>query len=276
MIIYGYIIFILIGLIIGSFLNVIIYRLPEMMKYEWHLESCDILNIKATYNEQRITLATPRSYCPQCKTPLKIWHNIPLLSFLILRGKCGHCQAKIPLQYPIIELLAALLAAVVFWRFQFSWAGGCALIFSWGLIAASAIDIKEHFIPDTITYPILWLGLLANAFSVYTTPQLAIIGAIAGYLLFWSIAKLFLLIRKKEGLGHGDFKLLAMFAAWLGIGSIINIVLISSIIGILVSCVLLASKKLNFSSQIPFGPFLALGGWCTMIFGSFITNAIIR
>lgn len=276
MIIFGYVIFILLGLIIGSFLNVIIYRLPRMMKYEWHLESRDILGITTAYDEERVTLSTPRSHCPQCKTPLKIWHNIPLFSFFILGGKCGHCSAKISWQYPIVEILSALLAAVVFWRFQFSWAAGCALIFSWGLIATSAIDIKEKFIPDSITYALLWLGLLANAFSVYTSLKSAVLGAIVAYLLFWSIAKLFLVVRKKEGLGYGDFKLLAMLASWLGIGAIINIILISSIVGIVISCGLLLNKKLNFSTQIPFGPFLALGGWCTMIFGAFITNAIIQ
>ncbi len=276
MTIFGYIIFILLGLIIGSFLNVVIYRLPRMMKHEWHLESCDILGIKTEYDEERVTLSTPRSHCTQCNTPLKIWHNIPLLSFFMLSGKCGYCGTKISWQYPIIEALSAIVAAVIFWRFQFSWAMGCALIFSWGLIATSAIDIKEKFIPDSITYSLLWLGLLANAFSVYTTPKSAILGAIVAYLFFWSIAKLFLIIRKKEGLGYGDFKLLAMLACWLGIGAIINIILISSIVGIVVSCALLLNKKLNFSTQIPFGPFLALGGWCTMVFGSFITNAIIQ
>lgn len=271
---FGYIIFILLGLIIGSFLNVVIYRLPLMMKRDWHQQSCEILGQEATFTEDNVNLCKPNSHCTTCKTPLKVWHNIPLLSFLLLGGKCGHCGAKISWQYPLVEILAAAAAALCFWRFGYGWAMGCAFVLSWGLITISVIDLHEQFIPDTITLSLLWLGLLANSFSLYTSPSLAILGAIIGYFIFWAIAKLFLLIRKKEGLGHGDFKLLAMLAAWMGINAIINIVLIASITGILVSCIFLLRKKLDISSTIPFGPFLAVAGWCTLIFGPFITHAI--
>ena len=275
MIALGYILFIVLGLIIGSFLNVVIYRLPLMMKREWHLQSCDILEQEATLGDDPVNLCTPNSHCTACKTPLKIWHNIPLLSFILLGGKCQQCRAKISWQYPIIELLSGAVAAVCFWRFGYSYAFGGAVILSWGLIAISGIDVKEQFIPDGITLSLLWLGLLANAYSIYTDPCSAILGAIIGYLIFWSIAKLFLLIRKKEGLGYGDFKLLAMLAAWMGVVSIINIILIASVTGLIVSCVFLVRKKLQVSSTIPFGPFLAFAGWLTLIFGSFITQAIL-
>lgn len=276
MIIFGFVITILLGLIIGSFLNVVIYRLPIMMKREWHLQSCDILGHTSTWNHAEISLITPNSHCPQCQTPIKPWHNIPVISYLLLGGRCKQCSAKISCRYLIIELLTGLASGITFWRFGYTWQMGLLLVLSWGLIAASAIDIAEHFIPDTITLSLLWLGLLANVFFVFTSPGNAILGALIGYLLFWCIAKLFYLIRKKEGLGHGDFKLLALFGGWIGMWPILNIVIFSSILGIIVSLGFIFSKKINFSSQIPFGPFLALGGWCTIVFGDFITNAILR
>lgn len=241
----------LFGLIIGSFLNVVIYRLPIMMQHDTSLNLC-----------------LPRSHCPICRTPVKIKHNIPLISFLFLKGRCYHCHIPISYRYPTIELLSAVLAAACFWRFGMSYAMLGALIFSWGLLVASSIDIAEYFIPDIITLPLLWIGLVANAFSLYTSPTSAILGAVVGYLLFWSIAKLFFIIRKKEGLGYGDFKLLAMLAAWLGIESIVNIILLASISGLLISLLFMYNKKLTVSDHIPFGPFLAIAGWYTLMFGS--------
>ena len=276
MIIFGFIIVILLGFIIGSFLNVVIYRMPIMMKREWHTQSCEILGQANSWDQADISLITPNSHCPHCKTPIKPWHNIPVLSYLLLGGCCKHCSAKISYRYLIIELLTGLVSGITFWRFGYTWQMGLVLILGWGLIAASAIDIAEQFIPDVITLSLLWLGLLANVFFAFISPGNAILGAIIGYLLFWCIAKLFYLIRKKEGLGYGDFKLLALFGAWIGMWPILNIVILSSILGILISIGFIFSKKLNFSSQIPFGPFLALGGWCTIVFGDFITNAILR
>lgn len=243
----------LLGLIIGSFLNVVIYRLPIMMQQDTSLNLC-----------------LPRSHCPTCHNLIKIRHNIPLISFLFLKGRCHYCHTHISYRYPVIELLSALLAAACFWRFGMSYAMLGALIFSWSLLVASSIDIAEYFIPDIITLPLLWLGLVANAFSLYTSPSSAILGAVVSYLLFWSIAKLFLLMRKKEGLGYGDFKLLAMLAAWLGIASIVSIILLASLSGLLMSLLLMYNKKIKVSDQIPFGPFLAIAGWYTLMFGSIV------
>ena len=260
----SYLLITLLGLIIGSFLNVVIYRLPIMMKREWDPNT----------TEPSLDLCAPRSQCPHCHTPLSIRHNIPLLGFILLKGRCYHCHESISWRYPLIELTSALLAVICFWRFGISYAMVGALIFSWGLLTASAIDIAEKFIPDNITLPLLWLGLIANAFSCYTSPTSAILGAAIAYLLFWSIAKLFFIIRKKEGLGYGDFKLLAMLAAWLGMESITSIILLASISGIMISVALMLSKKLKPADQIPFGPFLALAGWYTMMFGSVVAHLL--
>jgi leader peptidase (prepilin peptidase)/N-methyltransferase len=276
MITFGYIAVILLGLIIGSFLNVVIYRLPLMMKREWHMQSCEILNQDIAWNEADISLAKPNSFCPQCKQPIKPWNNIPVLSFLLLRGRCQNCHNSIPWRYPFIEILSAVAAALCFWRFGYTWNMACLLVLSWGLIAASVIDTNEQFIPDIITIPLLWLGLLANTFFLFVPPQNAILGAIIGYLFFWCIAKLFYLVRGKEGLGYGDFKLIALFGAWIGLWPLLNIIIMSCILGIIVGVAFMAYKKINLGSQIPFGPFLALAGWCTIVFGDFITNAIIR
>lgn len=266
----SYILLIILGLIIGSFINMLVYRLPIMTKRDWHIQCAEFLKQDSQPAEPNINLCYPRSHCPQCGQALKVWHNIPLLSFLLLKGRCGHCKKSIPMRYPIIEMLSAIVAAIAFWRFGHTWAMGGACILSWGLIAVSVIDIDELFIPDCLTISLLWLGLLFNAFYIYTTPTQAIIGAIVGYLLFWCIAKLFLIIRKKEGLGYGDFKLLAMLAAWLGLMPIINIILVSSITGLIACGTLMLTKKLKQSSQVPFGPFLAFAGWCTMIFGPLV------
>lgn len=287
MIIYGYVIVILLGLVVGSFLNVIIHRLPIMMKRQWHLQSCEILGQTPTHSQRSINLIKPNSHCPHCHSHIKPWHNIPLLSYIMLKGRCKQCQHAIPLRYPLIELITGLVSGLIFWRFGYTPEMGLFLILSWGLIAASGIDIAEQFIPDTITLPLLWLGLLANTFlypvefasnqpSFFVGPSAAILGAVIGYLFFWIIAKLFYLVRKKEGLGHGDFKLLALFGAWIGVWPLLNIIIVSSILAIILSIAFLCFKKIRFSSQIPFGPFLAIGGWCTIVFGDFITNAIIK
>ncbi len=276
MMIFGYIFITLLGILVGSFLNVLIYRLPIMMKRDWHMQSCDLLKQHIPWNGPKLNLMQPHSHCPHCKAPIKPWNNIPIISFLLQKGRCKNCHARISYRYPFIELLAGLVAAITFWRFQWTWNMGLVLVLGWGLITASAIDSNEHFIPDFITLPLLWLGLLANLFFVFSTPSNAIAGAIVGYVFFWCIAKLFYLCRKKEGLGHGDFKLLALFGAWLGMLPLLNIIILSCILGILVSLCLMYFKKIEFSSQIPFGPFLALSGWCTMVFGDFITQTILR
>lgn len=272
----AFILIALLGLIIGSFLNVVIYRMPLIMKHDWHQQSCEILNQEIAFDGPDVTLARPGSFCPHCHVPIKAWHNIPLIGFLLQKGRCQHCHQAISWRYPIVELLAAMTAIIALWRFGLTWQTGCVVVLGWGLIAASTIDLNEKLIPDNITLPLLWLGLLANAFSVFVPPFVAILGAIVGYVFFWCIAKLFYLIRGKEGMGHGDFKLLALFGAWLGIYPLLNIVIIACILGIIISLIVMSYKKLRLSEQIPFGPFLALAGWCTIIFGDFITSSIVR
>lgn len=270
------ILLIMLGLIVGSFINMLTYRLPILLKESWHIQSSDFLEQNITIERSQISLAKPRSFCPQCQTLLKWWHNIPVISFLVLRGKCGHCQQSIPLRYPLTELLCGGIAIAIFYRFGINPTGIAALILSWGLIAASVIDFEEMFIPDQITYTLLWIGLLANTQYLFTTPTNAIFGCVIGYAFFWCVAKGFHLIRKKEGLGHGDFKLLAMLGAWFGVYALFNIILIASLSGIAIIGLLTLIKRHQGQHPFPFGPFLALGGWCTMIFGDSITNLLIH
>lgn len=270
------ILFILLGLIFGSFINMLTYRLPILLKESWHFQSSEFLEQAVSIKRSSMSLAQPRSFCPHCKTPLKWWHNIPLLGYLLLRGQCGHCHQSIPIRYLLTELLCGSVAIVIFYRFGINGPGIAALILSWGLIAASIIDIEEMFIPDQITFSLLWLGLLANTQYFFTTPTNAIYGCMLGYIFFWVVAKCFQLIRGKEGLGHGDFKLLAMLGAWMGVYALFNIILIASLSGLILIGTLSLLKKHNTSHPFPFGPFLALGGWCTILFGDVITNFFIR
>lgn len=270
------ILWILLGLIVGSFINMLTYRLPIILKESWHIQSSDFLNQAVTIERSKISLARPRSFCPRCNTPLKWWHNIPVIGFLALRGRCGHCGQSIPARYLWTELLCAAIAVVIFYRFGMNGTGVAALLLSWGLIAASIIDLEEMFIPDQITYTLLWIGLLANTQYLFTTPTNAIFGCVIGYVFFWCVAKGFHLIRRKEGLGHGDFKLLAMLGAWFGTYALFNIILIASLSGILIIGLLTLVKRHQTNNPFPFGPFLALGGWCTMVFGDFITNLFIH
>jgi len=264
------------GLIVGSFLNMLTYRLPLILKHEWRLQSYEILKQSAAVEAMNITLAAPRSFCPHCQSPLKLWHNIPLLSYIFLGGHCGFCRKSIPIRYLITEISCAIIPVVLFYQFGFTWPMYAALILSWGLIAVSIIDIEEMFIPDSLTLSLLWLGLIANVFYLFTTPENAIIGATVGYIFFWCIAKSFSLLRNKEGLGYVDFKLLAMLGAWFGIYALFNIVLIASITGIVTISVLTVLKRRRLNTPFPFGPFLALGGWCTLFFGDTLTNFLFK
>lgn len=246
----------LLGLIVGSFLNVVIYRLP-------HSQS----------------LVIPRSYCPNCKTTIPFWHNIPLLSYFILRGKCHNCYTKISLRYPTVELICCLASIVAVMHFELSWQTCAFLPLTWALIAMTFIDIDHLILPDIITLPFLWLGLLLSLFGIFVPPASAILGAISGYLIFWLIAKIFEKIRHKEGMGHGDFKLLAMFGAWAGWHMLPLIILFASLSGLAVGLSLILFKNRSFHKPIPFGPFIALAGWIVMMLGGDIYNwyfSIIR
>ncbi|MCH9744751.1 MAG: A24 family peptidase, partial [Gammaproteobacteria bacterium] len=229
-----------------------------------------------TKPEKSFNLLYPGSHCPQCDTPIKVWHNVPLFSYLFLRGKCAHCKKIISPQYPIIELVTAAVTLIVLYRFGFSWQALAALILSWGLVTLSGIDIKEKILPDSMTMPLLWLGLLLSLFHLFVPPFLAIIGASVGYLLLWGAAKLYAIIRRREGMGHGDFKMLALLGAWLGVGSILNILIIASVLGLIFAVILIFNKRATLQQPLPFGPFLAIAGWLTLIWGSFILNWAIR
>ena len=276
MMIWGLIALILCGLIIGSFINMLAHRLPILIKREWHIQSADFLNQPITIETTQLSLWQPGSFCPHCQHTLRWWHNIPLLSFLILRGRCGHCHARIAPRYLITELLCALSVVPLFYHLGIDWILISACVLTWGLIAISVIDIEEQFIPDAMTYCLLWLGLLSNIFYLFTTPENAILGAMTGYLFFWLIGNGFKWLRGKEGLGYGDFKLLAMLGAWLGVYALFNIVLIASVTGIIIMAVMMILKRHRANQPFPFGPFLAFGGWCTMLFGDVVTNFFTR
>lgn len=266
----------ILGLVIGSFLNVVIYRYPKMLHQMWKGECQEFLKQPPARKPPKFNLITPRSRCVKCKETIKSWHNIPLFSYLFLRGKCAYCHANISLMYPTVEVLTAVLSMIVAAHFGISWASLAALILTWSLIALSFIDFNEKILPDNITISVLWLGLFVNSFDFFTTPVNAILGAIVGYVLLWTVAKLFKIIRKKEGMGHGDFKMLAMLGAWLGIGMLLNVLLTAVLLALFISIILLAFKKISKKYPIPFGPYLALGGFLTMIYGPTISNIITR
>ena len=242
----------LLGLLVGSFLNVVIYRLPIMME----------LDDTKTFN-----LFTPRSSCPKCNHAIPFWHNIPVLSYLILRGKCHYCKTHISIQYPIVELCSCILSIVIAYYFGITYITFAILLLTWGLIALTVIDINHFILPDTLTMPLLCLGLLVSITGVFTTPASAIIGACAGYGILWLVAKIYKLIRHTEGMGYGDFKLLAMFGAWLGWQMLPLIILVSSLLGTIIGISLICLKKNTYEQPIPFGPFLALAGWIALLWG---------
>ena len=266
------------GLLVGSFLNVVIHRLPIMMEREWKKECIDCfsdLNITPNSPQQNeiFNLSLPRSRCPSCNTPIKLIDNIPLFSWLLLRGKCRHCKTKISLRYPAIELLSAVLSASVAIRFPFSEFAVAAIIFTLILITATFIDFDTMLLPDQLTLPLLWAGIyLALVGWSSVSLQDAVIGAIAGYLILWSIYWVFKLLTGKEGMGYGDFKLLAALGAWLGWQQLPLLILLSSIVGAIIGVALLRAQKNGLNKVFPFGPFLAIAGWISLMWGAEITN----
>ncbi len=243
----------LLGLLVGSFLNVIIYRLPIMMELE----------DTGTFN-----LFTPRSSCPKCNHAIPFWHNIPVISYILLRGKCHYCKTHISIQYPLVELSSCILSIVIAYYFGVTYTTFAVLLLTWGLIALTVIDINHFILPDTLTLPLLCLGLLVSITGVFTTPISAIIGAITGYGILWLVAKTYKLIRHTDGMGYGDFKLLAVFGAWLGWHMLPFIILAASLLGTIVGFTLILAKRSSFNRPIPFGPFLALAGWIALLWGA--------
>lgn len=261
------------GLLVGSFLNVVIYRLPVMMQAGWRRECHEFLQLPHDDDAEVFNLMLPASHCPSCKTEIKAYQNIPVLSYLLLGGKCGHCGVKIAIRYPLIEAFSGLCSAIVAWHFGYGVALAFALLLTWSLIALSFIDIDQHLLPDSITLPMLWLGLLLSLFDIYSGSHDAIIGAVAGYLSLWSVYQLFKLLTGKEGMGYGDFKLLALFGAWLGWQYLPLIVLLSSLVGAVIGIAMIVFGKRDAGKPIPFGPYLAMAGWLAMLFGQEI-NAL--
>ncbi|MDH5423663.1 MAG: A24 family peptidase [Gammaproteobacteria bacterium] len=256
----------LIGLSIGSFLNVVIYRLPLMLDKDWKAQCRELLELKQQ-TEQVITLSKPASTCPKCQHKIRIWENIPLISYLFLKGKCSQCHTPISIQYPLVELLTAVLSLTVAIKFGVSWQTLFGLILTWSLVAMSVIDLQKLILPDDITLPVLWLGLLLSLFSIFVDPANSITGAIAGYMILWSVYQLFKLVTGKEGMGYGDFKLLALFGAWLGWEVLPLIIILSSASGAIIGIVMIVFKKHKRDIPIPFGPYLAIAGWITLIWG---------
>ncbi len=269
----------ILGLLVGSFLNVVILRLPVMLERQWHAQCRDVLELPENPADAKDTepfnLLTPGSHCPKCHHHISALENIPIISYLMIRGKCTDCGVAIPLRYPITEALTAILSAIVAWHFGFSWECLAGLTLTWSLIALSIIDIDHQLLPDSITLPVLWLGLLISLFGVFTTTNDAIIGAIVGYLSLWSVYQSFKLLTGKEGMGYGDFKLLAMLGAWTGWQTILLIVLLSSIVGAVIGIAMIVVRGRDKSIPIPFGPYLAIAGWIALLWGENITVAYL-
>lgn len=260
------------GLLVGSFLNVVIYRLPVMMQSGWRRDCLEYLQLPHEPDPEPFNLLLPGSRCPACKTAIKAYQNIPVISYLFLGGKCSHCATPISIRYPLIEAFTGLCSALVAWRFGYSVALIFGLLLTWSLIALSFIDIDHQLLPDSITLPGIWLGLFLSLFAVFLDMQSSIIGAIAGYLSLWSVYQLFKLLTGKEGMGYGDFKLLAMLGAWLGWQALPAIILLSSLVGALIGIALILFRQHNPQKPIPFGPYLAAAGWLTLVWGDQINT----
>ena len=262
---------VILGMVIGSFLNVVIYRLPKMMERGWRAE-CAELKGQEMPPAERYNLILPRSGCPACGHRIGALENIPLVSYLVLGGKCSACKAGIPLRYPIVETLTGALSGYVAWRFGFGLAALGALLFVWAMIVLAFIDLDTFYLPDDVTLLLLWAGLLFNLGSVFTDLQSAVVGAIAGYLVLWSVYWLFKLATGKEGMGYGDFKLLAAIGAWLGWQMLPQVVLLSSLVGALIGISLMVFARHGRNVPIPFGPYLAIAGIIALLQGAAINK----
>lgn len=267
----------LLGLIVGSFLNVVIHRVPKMMERDWLRQAREMLEPDAEQPEEpTYNLILPHSHCPHCNAEIKAWQNLPILSYLLLRGKCGQCKARISPRYPLVELLTAVLSMVVAWQFGFGWAAGAMLVLTWGLISLSLIDADTQLLPDSIVLPLLWLGLILNSFALLTDLNAALWGAVVGYLSLWLVFWAFKLVTGKEGMGYGDFKLLAMLGAWGGWQILPLTILLSSLVGAILGLIILKTRGQSNSTPLPFGPYLAIAGWIALIWGDTITGTYLQ
>lgn len=267
----------LLGLIVGSFLNVVIHRLPKMLERDWLRQAREMLEPEQPLPEQPVyNLILPHSHCPHCQAEIKPWQNLPLISYALLRGRCGNCRERISPRYPLVELLTAMLSMLVAWQYGFGWAAAGVLLLTWALIALSLIDADTQLLPDAIVLPMLWLGLIANSFGLFTDMHSALWGAVFGYLSLWSVYWLFKLVTGKEGMGYGDFKLLAMLGAWGGWQVLPLTILLSSLVGAILGIIILKARGDSNSTPLPFGPYLAIAGWIAIIWGDEITGTYLR
>jgi leader peptidase (prepilin peptidase) / N-methyltransferase len=282
----------ILSLIVGSFLNVVIYRLPLMLERDWRAQAAELLPATAGAEAagspaaaipEPLTLSTPGSACPACKTPIKAWQNIPVVSWLLLRGRCASCKTRISLRYPLVELVTGLLSAWVAWHFGFGAAAACGLLVTWTLIALTGIDVDHQLLPDGITLPFLWTGLLAAVFvgpmsgsGIPVSARDAIIGAASGYVSLWLIFHAFRLITGKEGMGYGDFKLFAALGAWLGWKLLPLVILLSAATGAVLGIMMIVLRGRNRSAPMPFGPYLAGAGWLAMMYGDVLVEGYLR
>jgi leader peptidase (prepilin peptidase)/N-methyltransferase len=265
------------SLIIGSFLNVVIYRLPIMMKNEWSQECREYLGLKAQSADlEKINLCLPFSHCTACKKSLKPWHNIPVISYLILRGKCAFCNARISMRYPFVELLCCIASVYVAWRFGVTWQTVAGLFFTWIAISLIFIDLDHHLLPDQLTLLLVWLGLFQSLFSIFSNSHDAILGGIAGYLIFALVQWLFKMATGKIGMGQGDFKFLAGLGTFLGWQQLPIIILLASVIGLIFGVIQMIVRHQFKSLPIPFGPYLAFAGWISLMWGPQILNLYIK
>ncbi|HRD68638.1 MAG TPA: A24 family peptidase [Legionella sp.] len=257
----------LVSLAIGSLLNLVIYRLPIMLKYEWRQQCQELLALDST-REQSINLFYPRSFCPKCKSMIKAWQNIPLLSYFILKGRCNQCNTTISIRYPLIELFTFLVSLFATWHFGFTLQLPFALLAIWLLIAMFFIDLDHQLLPDSLTLGLLWVGLIANSMDLFTALPVAVLSAAGAYLSIWSFIKIYYLISGKIGMGHGDFKLFAALGAWFGWAYLPLILLVSSISGVLIGILYLRAVNKTKETPIPFGPFLCISGLITLFWGN--------
>jgi len=278
----------LLGLVVGSFLNVVIYRLPIMLEREWRSQAADVLAGTApatvhTPAPPRFSLITPGSACPNCKAPIRPWQNIPVVSWLMLRGRCASCKHGISARYPAVELATGIFSAWAAWHFGFGVPAACALLITWALIALTGIDLDHQLLPDSITLPLLWAGLLAAVLvgpkvgsTLPVSAQDALIGAMAGYVSLWLVFHVFRLITGKEGMGYGDFKLFAALGAWLGWKLLPVIILLAAATGALLGIAMILLRGRDRSAPIPFGPYLAAAGWLAMMYGGSLVEGYLR
>ena len=264
------------GLMVGSFLNVVILRLPRKLDWQWRRDAREILEEPEIYDPPPPGIVVESSHCPHCKHKLSWFENIPLISWLALRGRCRHCRTPISPQYPLVELLTAVLVVASVWRFGFGWQGFGAALFSCFLIALSGIDLRTRLLPDQLTLPLMWLGLIASLENLYMAPKPAVLGVMAGYVSLWSVWWLFKQITGKEGMGHGDFKLLAAIGAWTGLKGILPTILFSSLVGAIIGSIWLAAKGRDRATPIPFGPYLAIAGWIVFFWGEWLLDTYLR